>query len=226
VALRKRFSRHYLLNVNYTFARSLDVQSAQTNGIFQNPDNLRADWGLSDFNRSHVFTASWVWEIPSLTQAGFVGKYILGGWQLSGIVTAGSGQPFTVVSGRDNSLTAVGRDRPNVLGDPVLPADRSHGDMVARYFNTSLFVANSAGQYGNVGRNSLVGPGIFNIDAGLFKLIPVTERVRFEFRSEFFNLTNHANFGNPNATLISPSFGQILTASTARQIQLALKLIF
>src|SRR6185312_15043427 len=97
VAVRKRFSRHYLLNVNYTFARSLDVQSAQTNGIFQNPDNLRADWGLSDFNRSHVFTASWVWEIPSLTQAGFIGKYILGGWQLSGIVTAGSGQPFTVV---------------------------------------------------------------------------------------------------------------------------------
>lgn len=226
LSLKKRFARSYLLSVNYTLAKSLDLQSVPTASAVQNPYNLRADWGLSDFQRKHVFTASWVWEIPGVRAAGFVGKHILGGWQLSGILTATSGLPFTPVSGRDNSLTAIGNDRPNVLGNPVLPTDRSRNQVVAKYFDTSRFAANQPGQFGNTGRNSLIGPGLVNLDAGLFKNIPIRERMHLEFRTEFFNTLNHANFSNPNASLISPAFGQLLTAGTARQIQLAMKFIF
>jgi hypothetical protein len=226
VTLRKRFAKHYLLDVDYTFARSLDLQSNYNTGTFQNPNDLRADWALSDFYRKHVFTTSWVWELPGLSRAGFFGKHIIGGWQLSGILTLGSGQPINVVSGRDNSLTAVENDRPNVIGNPVLSTSRPKNEVVARYFNTSMFVANLPGQYGDSGRNPLIGPGLFNVDAGLFKNISLWEKAHLEFRSEFFNLFNHANFSNPNGSLISPAFGQITTAGTARQIQLALKLLF
>jgi hypothetical protein len=226
VSMRKRFTRSFLFDVDYTFARSLDEQSVPTAATIQNPDNRRADWGLSDFQRKHVFAASWVWEMPRWRNGGFVGNHIIGGWQLSGIWTMYSGAPFTVTSGRDNSLTAVGFDRPNVLGNPVLDSGRSHNQQVAQYFGTTMFAANLPGQYGNTGRNSLIGPGLVNVDAGLFKLIPIQEKMHFEFRAEFFNLLNHANFSNPTATLISPTFGRILSAGTARQIQLALKFVF
>jgi len=226
VAFRKRFSKSYMFDVNYTLARSLDLQSNPVSSAIQNPDNLHGDWALSDFQRKHAFTASWVWEIPAWQSAGFVGKHILGGWQLSGILTLFSGLPITPISGRDNSLTAVGNDRPNVLGNPVLSSDRPKNQVVSQYFNTRMFVANSPGQYGNTGRNSLVGPGLANLDTGLFKNIPIRERLHLEFRTEFFNVLNHANFSNPTATLTSPAFGQILSAGTARQIQLAMKLVF
>src|SRR5207253_3395944 len=99
VVLRKRFAKHYLLDVAYTFARSLDLQSNYNSSIYQDPNNLRADWALSDFQRKHVFTTSWVWELPKWQSGGFVGKNVIGGWQLSGILTLASGQPFTPRSG-------------------------------------------------------------------------------------------------------------------------------
>jgi hypothetical protein len=137
-----------------------------------------------------------------------------------------SGYPFSVLSGRDNSLTAVGADRPNVMGDPNLDPGRSHQALVAEYFNISAFVANPTGTFGNEGRNVILGPGLFNVDAGLYKNFKIWERHQLQFRSEFFNLTNRANFSNPNASLISPAFGQIQSAATARQIQLAMKYSF
>ena len=151
---------------------------------------------------------------------------IFGGWELSGFVTLQSGQPFTIMSGRDNSLTAVGADRPDVIGDPKLPTDRSRGDQVAEYFETTAFLANQPGRFGNVGRNSLIGPGLANIDLGVFKRFRINERHAFQFRAEFFNLFNRPNFGQPNTTLTASAFGRILTAAPARQIQLALKYSF
>jgi hypothetical protein len=227
VVLRKRFSKSYLLDATYTFARSLDdASSVSVYNSFQNPDNVRADWAQSDWQCKHVFSLSWVWELPKLQDWGKAAEWTIGGWELSGLMRATSGFPFTVLSGRDNSLTAVGADRPTVVGNPVLPTDRSHNDEVAKYFNTAAFVPNPAGMFGNAGRNILVGPGQFNIDAGLFKNFKIWERHQLQFRAESFNITNHANFSNPNASLISPSFGRILTAATARQIQLALKYSF
>jgi hypothetical protein len=227
VVLRKRFSRSYLLDMTYTWSRSLDdASSVSVYNSFQNPDNLRADWAQSDWQCEHVFSLSWVWELPKLQTWAKAAQWTIGGWELSGLMRVINGFPFTVLSGRDNSLTAVGMDRPDVVDNPSLPSGRSHNDEVARYFSTSAFVANALGMFGNEGRNVLVGPGLFNIDAGLYKNFRIWERHQLQFRAEFFNLTNHANFSNPNASLISPSFGRILSANTARQIQLAMKYSF
>lgn len=227
VVARKRFSSGFLFDANYTWMKSLDEISVPNANRYQNPDNLRGDYGLADFHREHVFSVSWVWELPRLESSGAVTRYVIGGWQLSGLVRAAAGNPLTVLAGRDNSLTAVGNDRPNVLGDPSLPTDRPRSALIAAYFDTTKFQANAAGTFGNLGRNTIIGPGQFTVDAALAKFFPLgSERVRLQFRGEAFNLTNRPNFANPNASLISPAFGQIQSAGAARQIQLALKLLF
>jgi hypothetical protein len=227
LVLRKRFSRGYLVDLNYTWMRALDDSSIPNGGSYQNPDNLHADYGLADFHRAHVFSASWVWELPKLLGAPAPARFALGGWELSGLVRLASGNPFNILAGRDNSLRAVNSDRPDVIGDPALPAGRPRAELIAQYFNTAAFRANAPGSFGNLGRNVLIGPGLANLDAGLFKSIPIwKESHRLQFRSEFFNLFNRPNFGNPTNNLVSPSFGRILSAQPARQIQLALKYIF
>lgn len=228
VNVKKTFAKAYLINASYTWARSLDIQSGQPYlaSTIQDPSNFRGSYGLSDFQRKHVLTLSGMWDLPKWESGGFVGRNVIGGWRLSGILTAQSGAPFDILSGRDNSLTAVNVDHPNVLGNPILSSGRSTGQMVARYFDTSMFVANSPGQYGAVGRNAMVGPGLVNLDSGLVKQISVIGERHLEFRAEFFNTLNHTNFSNPVATLVSPAFGRIQTANTARQIQLAMKFVF
>jgi len=225
--LRKRFSHAYLVDVNYSWMRSLDnAKSVSAYNVFQNPDNLHSEWALSDWHREHVFSASWVWQMPKLAGLPKAAQAIIGGWELSGLMRLATGAPFTVTSGRDNSLTAVGADRTDVVGDPKLPTDRSHAALIARFFNIAAFRANATGAYGNEGRNALIGPGLANVDAGLFKNFKLYERHQLQFRSEFFNLFNRVNLNAPNASLISPSFGRILSAGTARQIQLAMKYFF
>jgi hypothetical protein len=227
VVVRKRFSRGYLVDMNYTWSRALDDSSIPNGGSYQNPDNLHADYGLADFHRAHVFSASWVWNLATLENTAVPVRMLLGGWELSGLVRLASGNPFSVISGRDNSLTAVGNDRPDVIGDPNLPTDRPRQDLIARYFNTDAFRANATGRFGNAGRNTIIGPGVANVDAGLFKEFPIwKESHKLQLRSEFFNLFNRPNFNNPTNNLISPSFGRILSAQPARQIQLALKYLF
>jgi hypothetical protein len=164
--------------------------------------------------------------MPKLAGLPKAAQAIIGGWELSGLMRLATGAPFTVTSGRDNSLTAVGADRTDVVGDPKLPTDRSHAALIARFFNIAAFRANATGAYGNEGRNALIGPGLANVDAGLFKNFKLYERHQLQFRSEFFNLFNRVNLNAPNASLISPSFGRILSAGTARQIQLAMKYFF
>jgi len=126
----------------------------------------------------------------------------------------------------NNSLTAEGNDRPDQVGNPNLGGGRSRGQEVQEYFNTSAFVPNAIGAFGNVGRNSLTSPGFAGVDFGIFRFFPITERVKFQFRAEFFDLFNRPNFGAPVNYLASPGFGQIQSANSNRQIQFALKLLF
>jgi len=100
MSLQKRFSQSYLLNVNYTWSRSLDETSNFTGGsTYQNPDRRRDDWAPSDFHRAHVFTASWIWALPDFRNLGTVGRYVLAGWELTGLARVTTGLPFTVRSG-------------------------------------------------------------------------------------------------------------------------------
>ena len=227
IKLNKRFSRSYLVNLNYTWSRHLaeGADAAQANN-YQIPDRADLEYGLSELHRGQIFTASWVWELPKLSGSNAVVRQVIGGWQLTGLVSLRSGAPFNVITGVDNSLTAAGQDRPNQIKEAKLPTSRSRGDLVAQYFDRTAFVANPLRTFGNVGRNSLIGPGLDNVDFGMHKYFRLHEGHDLQFRAEFFNFLNQPNFGNPTSTFTSPAFGRILSASEGRTIQFGLKYSF
>jgi hypothetical protein len=149
------------------------------------------------------------------------------GWGVNSIVIWRSGFPFSIFSGRDNSLSGVNTDRADFLGGRAqLSYDRPHNEMIDQFFDTSLFIANAIGTFGNSGRNVMRGPRFFNTDLGAFKNTAVTETVSVQFRAEFFNAFNNVNFNGPDNNLSSSQFGQITSAKSPRILQFALKFLF
>lgn len=224
--VRWQFARGLTALSSYTWSHSIDTWSTISiqSVVSQDPENTALDRGSADYDRRHVYRLSAIYDLPR-----FHGRnsraldLLLGGWQLSGIMTAQSGSPFGLVSGRDYSLSGVGADRPDLVGSPYLSNDRSRGDKILAYFNTQAFVPNGEGRFGNFGRNVLTGPRLFNTDLGIFKNLTFAERYRVQFRSEFFNAFNQVHLGNPGGSLISPGFGRITGAGDPRFIQFALK---
>jgi hypothetical protein len=227
LSINKRLSRGVTVMAAYAFSKYLDYYSATNLGQFpQDPFNMRADRSRSDEDRTQIFGTSFYYEIPAWrAQKGVVGK-ALGGWTLSGLVGALSGAPVNILSGVDNSLTGVGWDRPDLVGDP----SRDHAnrnDAIQQFFNTAAFVANQPGRYGNTGRNVLYGPSQTTTDLSLVKSFPISERLgKLQFRSEFFNAWNKVNLGQPVPQLNNRSFGHIQTAGDPRILQFALRYLF
>src|SRR5260370_39976433 len=131
--------------------------------------------GLSDFDHRHRIVSSYVWEIPLGRRMRGAGGMLLGGWQLTGVQQYQTGSPMTVVSGKDNSLTSLGRDRAITTGaDPGQPG----GDPLLQWFNRAAFAANPTGTFGTLGKGTLRGPSMFSWDMSAFKKIPLKiERV-------------------------------------------------
>jgi hypothetical protein len=148
-------------------------------------------------------------------------QILLGGWQIAPIVTVTSGQRVSPTTGTDASLTAVGVDRPNLVGDPYV-----HGQARKYWLNPASFQKNAPGTYGNTKPYSLVGPTYANLDAAVSRFFPLHEAIQLEFRGECFNCFNHPNLLGPIAALNSSLFGQITTANPPRILQLSLKLSF
>jgi hypothetical protein len=218
--VEKRFARGLSVLASYTFSKKQDDYGWTT------PDDIHFDWGLSREDVPHNFKFSNVWQLPEI-QGNRVVNTILNGWMLNSMVTWQSGFPFTVSSGRDNSFTGIGRDRADFLGgDPDLGSDRPHGEMVAQYFDTSKFVANAIGTFGNSGKNMLRGPRYFNTDLALLKSTRIGGRVDVQFRAEFFNIFNNVNFNLPNSNVASAQFGRITSALDPRILQFGLKMLF
>ena len=216
----KRFSHGYTILTSYTWSKKFDDYNST------NPYNRRFDYGLSREDVPHNFKFSNVWNIPNAPVHGFAAK-LVNGWMLNSIVTLQSGFPFSLASGRDNSFSGVGRDRADYIGgNPNLTAGRTHGEMIAQYFNTAAFAPNAIGTFGNSGKNILRGPHYFNTDFGATKRTSVTERISTEFRAEFFNVFNNVMFNLPNATQSSPQFGRITSALDPRIIQFGIKAQF
>jgi hypothetical protein len=192
----------------------------------QDPFNQRADRGHSDEDRRHILNVSFVYDLPLLReQKGILGK-AFGGWRLSGMVRVASGAPIHVRSDQDLSLSGVGWDRPDLAGNPVREHS-SRGDMIQRFYNTSAFVPNQTGRFGNAARNLIFGPGSSTTDLSLVKSLPVSERLgALQFRSEFFNAWNQVSLGSPNPTLNNRLFGQIQSAGDPRILQCALRYQF
>jgi hypothetical protein len=234
ISANKRFSHGYTLGLAYTFSKSLDDRSTfsvdGTSGA--DPFNyLKGDYGLSDYDQRNILAVNGVWNLPLLAHNGWV-TTALGGWQLAGNTKYGSGNPFNANSGEDYTLEGSGRgtpaERPNISGNPALPSGRSHAQEVQAFFNTSVFSAPSPGQYGNSGRNNIIGPPLIDTDLSLLKRFQFPEPAwgAFQFRLEMFNILNNVNFSGPNNTFGSPTFGQLQGAQDARVVQLGLRYDF
>jgi hypothetical protein len=258
VTANKRFSQGLQFNASYTFSKSIDYNSRTNQGItVQDSYNALGDRGLSDFDVRHRFVINTIYELP------FKGNRLVAGWQLSAIVQAQSGNPLTILSGSPaaiagtpipginiNALTGVATIRPDVIGpidvtgnpdhwfsntvcDPRSPAGCPAGSVFA--LPVAFVNGKNVIHFGNLGRNTITGPGFSDVDFSVIKNTNITEALRVQFRAEVFDLFNHANFGNPNTTALpgSKTFGAITStrfptgdSGSSRQMQFALKLMF
>lgn len=225
LTLNKRFSRGLTLQTNYTWGKLIDDASGDGDAP-ANPFNFRNERGPSDFDVTHRFVSSFIYELPSMRSAPSLLRQTIGGWQINSIVTLQSGRWINFVSGRDNSASGVNQDRADLVGNPFLDTGRSRDELIRQYFNTAAFVPNAPGTFGTVGRNIMRGPGDANVDLALVKNFPLREAWKLQLRGEAFNVLNRVNLGNPNTNATSPQFGVITSAGSPRVIQLALKLLF
>jgi len=238
VKVDKRFSHGLLFTSNYTLGRSIDFAGGDQ-GTISTPANIELSHGRSDFDRTHSFTSSFVWQIPFASKTRGIVKWALDGWQLTGILDARTGTPLDFTTSA-NDLHAPGNtQRPNVTGTPkVFDAGIRTGQP---YFDTSVFSIPAASiaskndpnrlyaPFGNVARNSLInGPGYWNLDSSIFKKMKFTERFGGEIRADVFNILNHPNPGNPGTSVSTPSTFGLITGvnSSSRLVRFAAKVTF
>jgi hypothetical protein len=226
-SLNKRLARGFTVLANYTFSKSLDNFGASVMPWYF-PNGQSMDWGPSTFDHSQRFVLSWVWELPSLKANNVLAKVFVNGWQATGVGQYQTGDPLTIVSGRDNSLTGIGQDRAVFTGlDPGRPAG---ADRVLQWFNPAAFGQNPSTTFGTVGKGRFRGPSLYSWDMGFFKSFRLKENVGLQFRGELFNIFNQVNLADPSAQVSSGGFGRI-TSTLAGQgdpriIQFGLKFAF
>ena len=242
----KRVSHGIQFHAAYTWGKSIDTLSATEaddafpNGLFnQLFFDQRTTRGLSDFDVAQTFVLNFTWEVPSPASSSGLPKWALSGWQFGGVYKASTGQPFTPVLGGDPAGMKLDEtsEPPSLLGGPGCAALTNPGNPNT-YIKAQCLAFPGVNRWGNLGRNSLIGPGVSNLDFSVFKNNPVkriSESFNVQFRAEFFNILNRANFASPTQNLAVfdqtgltvPSAGLITsTQTTSRQIQLALKLIW
>jgi hypothetical protein len=231
VNLRRRYSRGWTLLANYTFAKNLSDAPDFRSPMFepaapQDNSNLRAEKGPACDIR-HRFAFSAVYELPSWGKSGLAHS-ITKDWSLSSIFQVQSGFPFTISVFGDtaNAGTLLGENpvRANYTGQPVFGPD---AHTAASWFNTAAFATPAAFTFGNVGRNSVYGPGRQTLDLALQREFAVSESIKLQLRAEAFNALNHTNLGSPNRFVNTPQFGTITEAATpGREIQLGVRLSF
>lgn len=233
--LEKRASNGLAMLVSYTYSKAIDNQGGDIDNQSgsQNDNDANSDRGLSDFNVGNTLVVSPIYMLPfgrgeRFLANGRITNLLAGGWQVSAIVTARSGFPFTVTSSQDFSNTGSVSPRPDRT------CSGAGLKTISEWYNVSCFstdalaqaLANGTPRFGNSGRNILIGPGSQNWDIAVLKRTPITERVTSELRGEFFNAFNHTNFGLPGTVIGSATAGLITSAAGGRNVQVALKLTF
>jgi hypothetical protein len=233
IKVEKRLSQGFTFNASYTLSKSLDDASdvgstfSETN-IPQDVYNVRAEKALSSFDHRHRFVMSYTYEFPfgrghAINPSGAAGK-LAEGWSISGLGSAQSGAPFTVILPTDNANIGAGpAQRPDVISDSNANAPHT----AQQWFNTSAFAMPAQFTFGNAGRNIVYADNEVDWDVSLHKDTPLTDRVGLQFRVEVFNVFNHTNFADvPGRTAFTATFGRYSAALPPRQLQLALKVHF
>jgi hypothetical protein len=235
VDIRHRFSSNFSVRGVYTWSKSLDdgdSLNATTSGgepaLASNPYYLPADKGLANFNVRNAAVINASYALPTESN-----NILAKGWSVNTIVTLQGGLPFTPQLSYNPSNNGDSRNPVRPFVNPAFTGTVIYGSP-NEWFNPAAYLAppNSSGFYGNLGRDTLTGPGLATVDLSFLKITPIRENMRLQFRAELFNLLNRANFGTPNAVVftpsgVSPTAGVITnTATTSRQIQFGLKLLW
>jgi hypothetical protein len=254
VDVRRQYANGLQLRGVYTWSKNLDDGSAWNTSVSANtpafvsfPGNPKLDYGLAATNINHAAAINGTWELPIgqghtvLADASRLTQEIAGGWSLSGIATLQSGFPFSPQLGYNPTGDGDSRNPARPQLNPAF-----HGTLypktAGQWFNPNAYLAPYPGTFGNAGRDSLQGPGLTDVDLSFAKTVAVNERLHAQFRAEYFNVLNHTNFTTPNPVVfasgptpskpttavdLSPAAGvTTATATTSRQLQFALKLLF
>jgi hypothetical protein len=241
VAINKQFSRGLLIKGAYTWSKAIDYtdDDGWANVNWNTPDQFQRNRATSGFDRTHVFQIGWVYELPAgkgkrWANSG-AASYIIGGWQVNGTMAAFTGRPFsitapssTVNAPQEGLLQTPDQVKSNVqyIGQPGAGGT---------WYDVTAFAAPSTGlpRWGNVGRNVLRGPGIWNTDVSLSKNIPIHEKMNLQFRAEFYNLPNTSHFGDTgggtgmaSTDVTNSNFLRVTSAYGERTIRFALRFAF
>ena len=231
LGLERRYAKGLYMSASYTWSKMIDYNEDDFSNMFPiDPYNLSLERGLSQSHFPHRFVTAAVYDLPFGRNRTFLhsgpASWIIGGWQISGILTLQSGQQVFINQPTNTSQMFSRSFRPNLVGDPVLPgSDRT----LLRYFNTGAFQAPAPLTIGNSTKfPNIQGPGLVGNDVSMIRYFPVPLRdgMKFELRGDFFNVLNRTNFGVPNGDFGTANFGRITSAGTARVIQLGLKFWF
>jgi hypothetical protein len=210
-------------NASYTWSHSIDEASRNNNGIVvQDSTNILSSRANSDFDARNRFVVNAIYDLP------FQGNRLVNGWELAPILSFQSGNPFNIIV-NNTAITGSGGLRPNLIGTPIITGNPL--SPTGWFGNPSVFVA-PGNAFGNVGRNSFVGPGFSDVDLALIKNTKISERMNLQLRADAFDLLNHPNYGQPNGT-VGPNLGIITStrfptgdSGSSRQLQIAMKLKF
>ena len=244
--LNHRLSHGLALRAIYTWSKALDdgdslnaTAAGNAPGLVSNPFDLRADWGPATYDVRNVGVISEVWELPFGHGREFFGganraeNALAGGWTANSVVTLQSGFPFTPQLSYNPSNNGDTKNPVRPFANPAFTGKAIVGT-AKEWYNPAAFLAppSGSGFYGNLGRDTLTGPGVTEWDFSLLKDFELHERMRLELRGEAFNLLNHTNFNTPNLVVftpsgVSPTAGVITsTSTTSRQVQVAAKLLW
>jgi len=234
--LEHRFSQHFTWLANYTWSHCTSTYDfgGELAGVdYENQSNRNGDYGDCNYDRRSIFNMSMVAESPGVGSG--VLRTLTRDWQVAPIVSLYTGQPFSVTTGSDVSLTGEGTDRPNFVPNVANPLPHT----TSLWFNTSMFAGgcNNAtyasnplcvplGTFGDAGRDIFHGPGTIQWDMSASRIFSFTERLHLQYKAEFFNIMNHANWNAPTAGLTSATFGQVTSFGGPRLIQMSLKFSF
>ncbi|MGJ5814544.1 TonB-dependent receptor domain-containing protein [Paludibaculum fermentans] len=219
--VEKRMARGLSVLGTYTWAKVTDFGWTQDICCQQDINNLAAEKALASHDQRHRFTTNVLYDLPFGGDSRGVLKKVIAGWRSGALLTIASGFPGNpTVSGNPDNVPD-NTDRPNRIGDGSVSNPSPN-----KWWDVTAFQKQAPFTFGNSGRNVLTGPGSFNIDFIVSKDTTIGESKRLEFRSEFFNLTNTPNFGQPSADISNANFGRITSARSARQMQMGLKLYF
>jgi hypothetical protein len=212
-SFQRRFANNVALQGAYTWSKAVGQAQTRRDMRVQNPLNWSADRGVLDYDRTHVLTMNYIYELPFLRNRRDILGQLLGNWQLSGLLSLQSGLALTPGISLGTRGLAT---RPDATGEPGEGAGTKDD-----WFNRTAFRAPAPGRFGNAGVGTIRGPGFAIWDASLSKEFPITEGARFSLRGEFFNVLNHTNWSGVDTTLGSGTYGRVTSARDPRRLQIA-----